>query len=126
VQLQAASSMPDMHLLSTPSTRAKHATTGGAISSATLKRKQQHAKDSTTSGTVTTTPDSKTHGSSSDAVEGIATEQHSATTTAAVTAGVDNANDADNAKREELYNVSTLTLRLTTKCHLSLQIPLAQ
>jgi hypothetical protein len=97
VQLQAASSMPDIHLLSTPSTRTKHTTATGT-SSATLKRKQQqqHAKDNTSgNGTVTTTPDSKTQ-SSNDAADSKAI---------AVTAVDDNVTDADSAKREELYNV---------------------
>jgi hypothetical protein len=100
VQLQAASSMPDVHLLITPSTRTKHNTTAGT-NSATLKRKQQqqqHAKDSISgNGTVTTTPDSKTQ-SSNDAAGSNPTEQHIATADGNVT-------DADNAKREELYNV---------------------
>jgi hypothetical protein len=100
VQLQAASSMPDIHLLSTPSTRTKYTTATGT-DSATLKRKQQqqHAKDSTSgNGTVTTTPESKTH-SDTNAADSNATEQHIATADGNVT-------DADNAKREELYNVS--------------------
>jgi hypothetical protein len=105
VQLQAAS-MPDMqHLLTTPSTRTKHTTAG--TSSATLKRKQQqqHAKDCITGSGTVTTPDSKTH-SNSDGADSNATKQPTATTVTAVTAE-DAVTDANNAKREELYNVSS-------------------